>query len=633
LVAFLGESEPCLEDSMEDKMLHKGFLTAKGKVDRDVLLDRKKISLHQFVTFRESLILAGLLLVNICLFICANVLVGAVEHVKFGISKPISSIIGNPDGYWFDLPVYDFGLESSFKLMNDAGAHAIAYLILLLSSVWPYVKSILLGVMWFVPVTRTTREWTLWTLDILGKWSFLDFYFIMILGVAFKISGDLKIDGVLNGGSLGSLTLSIECVAGVLLFILSAMMSLALTQHAVSAHFRAMYGEKGQMTKQERLVFKNKFSGKIGMFVLYLVGSLVSLGIYCWGITQNVFTFKYSGMLPKMLNTSDVSYTLYEMGYVFPEATYNYYGGCATFFMILYYCFCFVFPFMLYVSVPLVWAMNVFDFGAEHRRNALHFVQGCGAWAATDVFLLALGAGTMQLNVVIQQSIIAAAGQYKLPPWVAENWPALAPYDNGYKVLSLLCGGPGKDPCLQVDTTLEKGFWILLGAIVLFYFLGVSTAIALSPTILKKEDVKNLENASSSGAEETDLEAGTQKTVPQMEQPVAGSAAPVGDASESDIESEGPREPVHVQYSSSEDGDIGTPAPVHAEQNEVESLGEAAPVHVEQEEVESAGATPAPVHVEQPESSSDGGATPAPVHVEQPESSDEEGPAVHAASK
>jgi len=427
------------------------------------VVDTKKVSLHQSVSFLESFIVLTLLLVNVILFALANALVGAEEYITLGIGNTTST----------SFKVYDFGLESSFVLMNDAGAHGIAYLILLLSSVWPYVKTILLVCMWLIPVTRTTREWTLWGIDLLGKWSLLDMFFIVILGLAFNIKG--------GPGDL-YIALGLLCTDGVYLFVLAAILSLSITQYAVSVHHRVMYGKNGLKSKMGRVCLENQYVGKYIYFVLAAFLSAVSLWLFIWGASIPFFSFEYSGALTELITgTSNTTYTMANLGSSFPEATFNQYGSGPTFFSFLYYMFIFVAPISLSISIPVIWWCYVFDYDIKIRSSLLHWVQIVAAWAAPDVLVVALGAGTVQLNIVIQQSIIQASNQVHLFKY------------SGYQILENFCGsGSGtllNMECLAVNTKLHDGFFLVVGSILVTYLMTIPTAILLSPKVHKHSPI------------------------------------------------------------------------------------------------------------------------------------------------
>ena len=68
----------------------------------------------------------------------------------------------------------------------EAGTYFLAVIIAFFTGAWPFIKLFAMLVMWFVPtsvVSLPTRDNVLIWLDILGKWSLVD-TFVMVLMVS-----------------------------------------------------------------------------------------------------------------------------------------------------------------------------------------------------------------------------------------------------------------------------------------------------------------------------------------------------------------------------------------------------------------------------------------------------------------
>jgi len=75
--------------------------------------------------------------------------------------------------------VFDFGLGNTVLDMWNAKVYPLAILILFFSGAWPYIKLLAMLAAWTVPpklLNVSTRESTLVVLDVLGKWSLIDFF-------------------------------------------------------------------------------------------------------------------------------------------------------------------------------------------------------------------------------------------------------------------------------------------------------------------------------------------------------------------------------------------------------------------------------------------------------------------------
>jgi len=87
------------------------------------------------------------------------------------------------------IPILPFTLAGSINDMWNAGTRPLAFIIAIASGGWPYIKQILLLFAWFAPATILTpkvRGTLLEVLDILGKWSLIDIYVLVMLMVAFR---------------------------------------------------------------------------------------------------------------------------------------------------------------------------------------------------------------------------------------------------------------------------------------------------------------------------------------------------------------------------------------------------------------------------------------------------------------
>lgn len=119
------------------------------------------------------------ILANIALFMASNMIERAVS-VLVTMDVGDSSIdLGN---------VFDFGLANTVTDMWSAGVYPLAILIAFFSGAWPYCKMLSMLSAWILPpkiLTIENREHVLIVLDILGKWSLIDFFVMVLMLCAF----------------------------------------------------------------------------------------------------------------------------------------------------------------------------------------------------------------------------------------------------------------------------------------------------------------------------------------------------------------------------------------------------------------------------------------------------------------
>ena len=99
-----------------------------------------------------------------------------------------------------EFTVLNFTLFSTIEDFWSAEAYPLALIVAIWSGVWPYVKLLLLLVIWLCPMKSSLRKKTLVILDQLGKWSFIDLYVLMMMVVSFYITIALKVDFVITAG-------------------------------------------------------------------------------------------------------------------------------------------------------------------------------------------------------------------------------------------------------------------------------------------------------------------------------------------------------------------------------------------------------------------------------------------------
>ncbi len=146
---------------------------ANLEINEDALLLHPKIPI--FVKLFLPIMLVGL----IGVYIYSNLGVGSNVSFfyKIGSYKSPSKT------------VKDFTLYSSTVDMWNAQVYSLAIIVLAFSGIWPYVKIILMLICWFskpkyLPFKHRAR--ILETMDSIGKWSFFDGFFMVIMVVAYR---------------------------------------------------------------------------------------------------------------------------------------------------------------------------------------------------------------------------------------------------------------------------------------------------------------------------------------------------------------------------------------------------------------------------------------------------------------
>jgi hypothetical protein len=156
------------------------------------------------------------------LFISSNLEIGASVYavLEIGPLAPVKT-----------KPFFDFTLQNSVQDMWDAKVYTLSVLIAVFSGAWPYLKLLMIGGCWVLPMRVGTRERVYQVLDALGKWSLLDSYVMVAMMVAFNFK-------IFLGERNEAIKVTIYTVPGYgfYMFLLCTMGSLVLGHVAIFFH-------------------------------------------------------------------------------------------------------------------------------------------------------------------------------------------------------------------------------------------------------------------------------------------------------------------------------------------------------------------------------------------------------------
>eukprot|EP00516_Mucochytrium_quahogii_P006849 CAMPEP_0203764304 /NCGR_PEP_ID=MMETSP0098-20131031/17596_1 /ASSEMBLY_ACC=CAM_ASM_000208 /TAXON_ID=96639 /ORGANISM=" , Strain NY0313808BC1" /LENGTH=454 /DNA_ID=CAMNT_0050660109 /DNA_START=49 /DNA_END=1410 /DNA_ORIENTATION=+ len=447
--------------------LEKGMQGADGKTSH-------KLSMYSTSHIVHNYAVAIFLLANVIIFIWGKALVVGDLHAMVTITPPKFLDVRPGE---LDVIVKQFTFISVFRLARDAGQIGVAVVIFAVTGVWGFLKVVLSGVCWFVPMKAFHREWLLWINDQLGKFSYVFLFLIVIGCTAFTldrelIAGDiLKILGNQNlPGFLKLLPLdevlvhvktAMDTSAGLYLYIIGGVMSIIITQHITTVHFKreGYFKSTSQGTSTQ--------IHKALLVPVILVGSFLSFSLFVYGMTLPIFTLHYGGMLGFMLtgnlstynsslnligNYSDTSsreFSLVSVGTRLPAVAYNPFdvGPCVL--AMFYFWFCVVSPLMRSISIAFTWTTFGFKFSTRVRTCALITTQYLGAWAASEVVLLGFGMATG----LLLPSVI----RYMLHVEFPKRSPDLARLM--LETCAEFAGFTGTPECMELSVDFHKGYW------------------------------------------------------------------------------------------------------------------------------------------------------------------------------
>ena len=226
--------------------------SSSGRIGRsrlstqDYVLRDRDIALYQHPSISPSIRYGVLIsiLINFGLFISGHTSVGASVDL-------VAHFAG--DTLEYDT-IYTFSLGSSLGDMWAACAILLATLIGSFSGAWPYLKLMLMTFVWMAPprILNTRRRGGLMQiLDIMGKWSLIDLYVLVMSMIAFYVqiySPDLEI----LPSNFYLFSLWVTPVWGLYAFCMAVTSSLLLSHIQIVAHRNAVASDRQEVAETRR---------------------------------------------------------------------------------------------------------------------------------------------------------------------------------------------------------------------------------------------------------------------------------------------------------------------------------------------------------------------------------------------
>ena len=232
---------------LEDPLLPSSSFSSSHRRPRlltqDYVLRDRNIPLYQHPSISIGVrvgVLIGIL-INFGLFLSGHLSVGASVDL-------VAHFAG--DTLEYDT-IYTFSLGSSLTDMWSACAIVLATLIGSFSGVWPYLKLVLMTFVWTAPpsILNTRRRGGLMQiLDIMGKWSLIDLYVLVMSMIAFFVniySPELEILPT----NFYLFSLWVTPVWGLYAFCIAVTSSLLLSHVQIVAHRNAVASDRQEVAQ------------------------------------------------------------------------------------------------------------------------------------------------------------------------------------------------------------------------------------------------------------------------------------------------------------------------------------------------------------------------------------------------
>jgi hypothetical protein len=164
--------------------------------------------------------------------------------------------------------VYNLTYGKSIADAWKGGAKFLAVIIVLFSGIWPYIKNIILVIVWYMPMTVEVQTSTLLWLSRLSKYTLVDVFAVIgvIVGVQLQ----------LNLGGMKVITRA-EPRFGIIAFFLATLWEFVQIEVIKVMHERMVFGGEAKLEGGERLFFARLWIPVLMLLAtiaLYLFGAL-----------------------------------------------------------------------------------------------------------------------------------------------------------------------------------------------------------------------------------------------------------------------------------------------------------------------------------------------------------------------
>ena len=428
---------------------------------------------------------------NLALFLYSNLSTGATiePHVRLEFPHWLATIIkalgiSLKNGYILEFrdDVFNFTLVSSLRHFWSSRAYALAFLIGAFSGLWPYAKVFGMLMLWFCPATERLRGRALHWIDLLGKWSLIDSFFLCLMCVGFGFDTTVNILGIQV-----SVNIEVRPGWGVYSFVIATIWSLALSHYLTTVHRRAI--ERRTWTKEflkstydppfeslgsrpyaplvRRRRFKCRTTGRLLVWLLLVIAFCVTIA----GQVTKTFTFTFGGLAELILSPEKrtTEYSMVSIGEAIPESAKN--GGYLSgkgwnwFLAVQFFLLSMIIPLVRVILLMIIWTVPL-TLAVAKRLH--HLAEVIAAWSAMDVFLISIIAAVMEIGQLSSEVLSSGFGSIEEEICKILNAVPL-PVINA--ILNAI-GLPDLDlskgcSLFRVDAQLQSGCWVLLAAVLI----------------------------------------------------------------------------------------------------------------------------------------------------------------------
>lgn len=467
-------SENCHESALALKMIQKARDAEESKVN----METSSLFTSPCVPFIVRGLIPIIILGNIGLFLSGHLSLGAQVDLIISIAGDELEI----------KKIFDFSLAGSIKDMWEAGAKELAIMIIIFSGIWPYLKQSITLFLWFASpkIVKVKRRGTLliW-LDVLGKWSFIDIFVLLVSLVGFRIA----VNSPQNVGiDLYGLDIVVIPRWGLYANMLAQLLS-QISSHFV-IHFHRTIVKKCLQdsitdsasldSKKESLrkySFHDSLEKNVSLYPSRLIDislsvlTIVTITAFMTGLVLKMFSIESFGLIGIAIEAGQnfrpalESYSFFDIvKLIFEQAKFlsntSDYIGLSSLVVVFLWTVLIV-PILQLLLLVLRWTVPMSD----RTRNRSFVATEClMAWQYSEVFILSIIIAAWQLGPVSEYMINDYCG------FLTEIFEMLVS-------ANIVAGVDGQ--CFRAEASVENGAWFLsAGALCLAFITHFITKAA-----------------------------------------------------------------------------------------------------------------------------------------------------------
>lgn len=425
--------------------------------------DKASLMMHPSIPLWSRMIIPFLLLSNIALFVSSNTGLGAGVFLKLLIG---GRLISFPS-------MFDFGLINSIVEMWKAKTYFLSILIAVFSCAWPYTKLILMLIVFMLPATCLKvhiRSRILRILDVLGKWSLLDSYVMVLMLIAFNITLTFPVYGDDTSIQPTVLNVWVFPAWGFIALILGTLMSLALS-HIICGMNRIAKNHNKDEKNSEVITAVYQNNHWIINFILVVMLGL-AIASFTIGIISPSTQFDFVGLagwaIDLLHEKTSQQYTVVGLASQIPKAAQHPKSFSVRFTQIVFYIVTIIMPYVHMISlfVLLFWPLP-----KRKLTKLYHVCEIFSAWASVDVFLISIVAAVLEIG---QLALFLVADKCDPINPIIQKYFSQENYVQGH------------EKCFEIETKILSGIYFLLIAVV--FHTTATIWIGISARKITKEE-------------------------------------------------------------------------------------------------------------------------------------------------